>query len=75
MNNSDRYSNSLKIILIVILLIMSFVNVTMGDETKWIAVGSLHDWYSSAGSELEVGRTHQISDQQDGLRWPAQHKW
>ncbi|MGQ9851964.1 MAG: fibronectin [Candidatus Oleimicrobiaceae bacterium] len=42
------------------------------DETKWIAVGMLHDWFSSAGCEIEVGRRHLVSDQQDGLRWPAQ---
>jgi len=47
----------------------------MADETNWIAVGALHDWFSSAGSEIEVGRTHAISDQQDGLRWPAQFEW
>ncbi len=45
------------------------------DETNWIAVGSLHDWFSSAGAEIEVGRTHAISDQEDGLRWPAQYLW
>ena len=43
-----------------------------GDESKWIAVGDLHSWFSSAGGEREVGRTGQVSDQQDGLRWPAQ---
>jgi len=47
----------------------------MADETNWIAVGSLHDWFSSAGAEIEVGRTHAVSDQQDGLRWPAQFQW
>ncbi len=47
----------------------------LADETKWIAVGMLHDWYSSAGCEIEVGRTHLISDQQDGLRWPAQFRY
>jgi hypothetical protein len=42
-----------------------------GEETKWIAIGELHNWFSEAGCEIEVGRTGQISDQQDGLRWPA----
>jgi hypothetical protein len=45
------------------------------DETKWIAIGDLHNWYSSAGSEREVGRRGLISDQQDGLRWPALYNW
>ena len=38
-------------------------------EVKWLRVGSLHSWFSSFGSEIEVGR---ISDQLDGLRWDAQ---
>ncbi|MBD3289140.1 hypothetical protein GF337_10075 [candidate division KSB1 bacterium] len=44
------------------------------DETKWMAVGMLHDWYSSAGCEIEVGRTREIPDQLDGLQWPAQFR-
>lgn len=42
------------------------------DETKWLSIGSLHSWYSSAGCEREIGRTLREFDQQDGLRWPAQ---
>ncbi len=38
-------------------------------EIKWLRVGSLHSWYSSFGSEIEIGR---IGDQLDGLRWDAQ---
>jgi hypothetical protein len=45
----------------------------LADETKWIAVGDFHNWYSSAGAEREVGRRGLISDQQDGMRWPAQY--
>ncbi|RMH60355.1 MAG: hypothetical protein D6677_13860 [Calditrichaeota bacterium] len=44
-------------------------------ETQWIAVGDLHDWFHSAGAEQEVGRTFQVSDQQDGLRWNAQFRY
>ena len=44
---------------------------TYGDESKWLAIGSLHNWFSSGGCEQEVGRRHLIADQQDGLRWPA----
>ncbi|NOZ56962.1 MAG: hypothetical protein GXO73_09285, partial [Calditrichaeota bacterium] len=56
-------------------LSFAFSSRALADETKWIAVGMLHDWYSSAGCEIEVGRTHLISDQQDGLRWPAQFRY
>ena len=45
------------------------------DASKGMAIGELHSWYSSAGAEREVGRRGEISDQQDGLRWPAQYQW
>jgi predicted outer membrane repeat protein len=61
----------------VIVWLLSVLNFTVltADEAKWIAVGDLHSWYSSAGSEREVGRTGHVSDQQDGLRWPALYRW
>lgn len=55
----------------VFILVLLGVGQARGEETKWIAVGDLHNWYSEAGCEIEVGRTGQVSDQQDGLRWPA----
>jgi len=36
---------------------------------KWMAIGSLHNWYSEMGCEIEVGRPG--ANQQDGLQWPA----
>jgi len=60
---------------VLILFMMVFFSAAIADQTKWIAIGSLHNWYSSAGCEIEVGRTHQVSDQQDGLRWPALYRW
>jgi len=41
-------------------------------EVKQIKIGQLQSWFSRAGGEIEVGRTHATSDQQDGLRWPEQ---
>ena len=45
--------------------------INFAQEVKWMAIGDLHNWYSAAGCEVEVGRTGQVSDQQDGLRYPA----
>ena len=56
----------------IILLIT--VNLVFSQQTKWIAIGDLQNWYSEAGCEKETGRTNQIDDQQDGLRWPAFYK-
>ena len=58
--------------ILVISLFVILCGTIFGDEVKWLAIGSLHDWFSSAGCEREVGRRHLISDQQDGLRWDAQ---
>ncbi|MBI2618625.1 MAG: hypothetical protein HYW57_00920 [Ignavibacteriales bacterium] len=40
--------------------------------TKWIQVGSMHNWYSEKGWEIEEGN---ILVQQYGLRWPAQYQY
>lgn len=38
------------------------------DNTKWLAAGSFHNWYSDIGSEIEHGL---YASQQYGFRWPA----
>lgn len=35
---------------------------------KWLSAGSLHNWYSEIGSEIEEGF---VKEQQYGLQWPA----
>ena len=60
-----------KPIYLLLLLIFFITENLYSEETKWIAIGDLHNWFSEAGCEIEVGRTGQIEDQQDGLRWPA----
>ncbi|NOZ75558.1 MAG: hypothetical protein GXO90_09345 [FCB group bacterium] len=59
---------------LLFLMTLGLTNL-QGDETKWIAIGQLHDWFSDGGSEIEVGRRHLIPDQQDGLQWPAQYRY
>ena len=71
--NHNKYIITLFILFIAISM-TGLVNNVFGDETKWMAVGMLHDWYSSAGCETEVGRTHETADQLDGLQWPAQFR-
>jgi hypothetical protein len=63
----NRVSKSL-IALGLALLIAAPLTVVRAQETTWMSVGSLHNWYSSVGSEIEEGR---IKEQQDGLQWPA----
>ncbi len=41
-------------------------------ETRWLNAGSLHNWFSSIGSEIEHGL---ISEQQYGKRWPGIYQY
>jgi hypothetical protein len=43
-------------------------NIYAQYENAWMNVGSLHNWYSEIGSEVEHGW---VGSQQYGLRWPA----
>jgi hypothetical protein len=43
-------------------------------ETRWLSAGSLHNWISNFGCEIEVGRSSG-ADQQDGLQWPAWYSY
>ena len=48
-------------------------------EIKWLRVGSLHNWFSNAGAEIEYGRRgrtgYLATDQTDGVAWPAQFQF
>lgn len=41
-------------------------------ENRWLAVGSVHNWFSAMGCEIEEG---DIKEQQWGLRWPAYYQY
>lgn len=49
-------------------LLFSVIPAEAQFATKWLNAGSLHNWYSEIGSEIEEGL---INVQQYGLRWPA----
>jgi len=65
----------MKVSVMGILLLALCSSMVIAAESKWIAIGNLHNWYSEHGFEIEVGRTGQIPDQLDGLRWPAQFSY
>jgi len=52
------------------------VQGTIPQDIRWFTVGSLHQWFSSGGAEIEYGRRGRAGfesvDQLDGLNWPAQ---
>jgi hypothetical protein len=41
-------------------------------QTKWLQVGTLHNWFSEKGGEIEHGN---VRRQQYGLQWPAQYDY
>ncbi len=56
------------ILLLTFLSLIAFQNLSAQFETRWMAAGSLHNWYSAIGSEIEEGL---VKQQQYGMRWPA----
>jgi hypothetical protein len=59
----------------IITVLLFTANPAHAQETKWIAVGHLHDWFMDVGCEIELGRTGVTTDQGDGLRWPAEYRY
>lgn len=64
--------NSTVCIILLLLLIGAEQSAAQSQIVRWMRIGSLHNWYSSYGSEMEIGRTGDANDQNDGLRWPAE---
>jgi hypothetical protein len=62
------------LIILVMLLATGSLSVQAQQQVKWMTAGSLHNWFSSLGCEIEVGRSAS-ADQQDGLQWPAFYKY
>jgi hypothetical protein len=58
------------LLIILISLLLCGISIVNAQTYKWMAVGSLHNWFSQMGCEIEVGRPGSPS-QQDGLQWPA----
>lgn len=55
----------------ITIFLFTALAIVSAQNSKWMSVGSLHNWYSEYGCEIEEGR---VKVQQDGLRWPAIYK-
>lgn len=67
--NIDRI-NFLKIVsLIVVGIIFTLSNSNAQYKNAWMSVGSLNNWYSEIGSEMEEQGF--VKTQQDGMQYPA----
>ncbi len=71
MKGKPNYKKILIMMVVAVLLSLTVWQTATSDEIKWIGIGMLHNWFSSGGCEMEVGRRHLVADQQDGLIWPA----
>lgn len=62
--------NKLSLIFFISILLVCTDN-SFSQEINWMSVGSLQNWYSEIGSEIEEGA---VKQQQYGLQWPAIYK-
>lgn len=74
MNINSRLIKLLIFNFILILLLLSDI-YGQAQQIKWLRVGSLHHWISSYGTEAEIARTGQATEQLDGMRWEALFPW
>ncbi len=65
-----RIDISVFVIALILLVSALPYHVQAQFKYKWMNVGSLHNWYSEVGCEVEEGRSS-AAHQQDGLQWPA----
>ncbi|RQW03996.1 MAG: hypothetical protein EH225_06380, partial [Calditrichaeota bacterium] len=62
--------NQIPLIILLILVFLGIPDFGDAQQYKWMAAGSLHNWFSEMGCEIEEGRSA-AARQQDGLMWPA----
>ncbi len=63
---------SMRLVLAAVVGVAATMVASAQGQTKWLAVGSLQNWYSEKGWEVEEGF---VREQQYGLRWPAQYNY
>jgi len=67
-----RAQSSIRLLLLlgaVALVALASERAAAQGQTKWLQVGSLQNWFSEKGGEIEEGN---VREQQYGMRWPAQ---
>ena len=67
MKNSAHEGRLLFLLIMLVVLMAPFHSIAQFSE-KWMTVGSLHNWFSESGCEIEQNSPR---PQQWGLQWPA----
>jgi len=58
--------------ILILLILVGFTSTSYSQYAiKWMSAGSLHNWYSEIGGEIEEGF---VKAQQYGMQWPALYK-
>jgi hypothetical protein len=70
-----RLARRISLCALFALAVMSDAAAQVPQQVRWMRVGSLRSWYSSYGCEMEIGRTGNATEQNDGMFWPAQFAW
>ena len=63
----DKMKSTFNILILAAVLLIT-KPLSAQYQVNWMSVGSLHNWYSEIGSEIEEGFVH---NQQYGLQWNA----
>jgi hypothetical protein len=58
-----------------VMLLSLAAQAQVPQQVRWLRVGELRSWYSNFGCEMEIGRTGNATEQNDGMIWPAQFAW
>jgi len=66
-----KQTNLKRLLLSIILMLGLVVSNLSADEVKFMSIGQLQSWFSSAGCEIETGRTGAVGDQLDGFAFPS----
>ncbi len=66
-----KQTNLKRVLLSIILMLGLVVSNLIADEVKFMSIGQLQNWFSSAGCEIETGRTGAVADQLDGFTYPS----
>lgn len=57
------------------IIVLLFLGLSQSSDAQfranWLSAGSLHNWYSEIGCEIETGLRGGAANQQLGMRWPG----
>ena len=68
---SQKFYISKIIFILLVMFIIPIANINAQYKNLWMSAGSLHNWYSEIGCEIEEAF---VANQQYGMQWPANYR-